>query len=86
MTQLPALAQAQQAVATLVKRFARNVEQYRRPEYNEVNVRHEFIEPFFEALGWDVHNRAGATHQSHASSFIRYLTSQPIRLKYSLIG
>ena len=59
MTQLPTLNQAQQAVKELVERFARNLEQYRRPEYNEANVRHEFIEPFFEALGWDVHNRAG---------------------------
>jgi len=43
----------------LVERFARNLEQYRRLEYNEANVWHEFIEPFFKALGWDVHNRAG---------------------------
>jgi len=59
MTQSPAPAQAQAAVAALVERFARNLEQYRRAEYNEADVRHEFIEPFFEALGWDVHNRAG---------------------------
>ena len=49
MTQPLTLAQAQTAVAALVERFGRNLEQYRRPEYNEANVRHEFIEPFFEA-------------------------------------
>ena len=59
MTQPLTLGQAQTAVAALVERFERNLEQYRRPEYNEANVGHEFIEPFFEALGWDVHNRAG---------------------------
>ena len=51
MTPLPTLAQAQTAVATLVERFGHNLEQYRRPEYNEANVRREFIEPFFEKLG-----------------------------------
>jgi len=50
---------AGKSIADLVERFGRNPEQGRRPEYDEANVRHEFIEPFFEALGRDVHNRAG---------------------------
>ena len=67
MTQSPSLAQAQAAVAVLVERFARNLEQHRRAEYNEADVRHEFIEPFFEALGWDVHNVRGC-HQRIGST------------------
>ncbi len=63
MSQLPALDQAQQAVAALVKRFANNLDAYSRGEYKETEVRHEYIDPFFEALGWDVHNRAGHDEQ-----------------------
>ena len=63
MTQLPALDQAHQAVAALVEHFARNLDAYSRADYKETEVRHEYIDPFFEALGWDVHNRAGHDEQ-----------------------
>lgn len=43
----------------LVERFERNRSQYRTPTYNETQVRREFLDPFFEALGWDVNNRQG---------------------------
>jgi len=56
-------AQAQAAVTELVERFRRNLDAYRRARYKEAEVRHEFIDPFFEALGWDVHNRAGYAEQ-----------------------
>ncbi len=56
-------AQAQAAVAKLVERFRRNLDAYHRAGYKEAEVRHEFIDPFFEALGWDVHNRAGYAEQ-----------------------
>jgi len=43
----------------LVERFERNIEAYRRQGYNETQLRREFLDPFFEALGWDVANKAG---------------------------
>ena len=43
----------------LFERFDRNIESYRNQAYNETQVRREFVDPFFEALGWDVTNRAG---------------------------
>ncbi|HVP42520.1 MAG TPA: hypothetical protein VMS96_03770 [Terriglobales bacterium] len=43
----------------LVKRFDRNADAYRSPAYNETQLRHEFLDPFFELLGWDVNNRKG---------------------------
>lgn len=43
----------------LVERFQRNHSQYRVASYNETQVRREFLDPFFEALGWDVNNRQG---------------------------
>ncbi len=48
-----------QAVVDLVARFAEQRESYRRQTYNETQVRREFIDPFFTALGWDMDNRAG---------------------------
>ena len=44
-------------VLELVERFGRNLDQYHQPEYNETQVRREFIDPFFLALGWDIDNR-----------------------------
>ncbi len=50
---------APQVILELIERFARNFEAYKSGAYNETQVRREFIDPFFEALGWDVNNRAG---------------------------
>ncbi len=47
-------------ISDLVERFERNIEAYRNPAYNETQLRIEFIDPFFEALGWDVANKAGS--------------------------
>jgi len=50
-------------VLELVERFQRNLGVYKRAEYKETQVRVEFIDPFFEALGWDVRNVAGLAEQ-----------------------
>jgi len=50
---------APQEVVELVERFERNLDQYRSQNYNETQLRREFLDPFFEALGWDVNNRQG---------------------------
>ena len=54
---------ARDAVLELVKRFARDREQYMNPTYLETHVRREFIDPFFKALGWDIDNSAGYAPQ-----------------------
>jgi len=46
-------------VAELVDRFDSHRDAYRSGHYNEAQVREEFLNPFFEALGWDVYNRKG---------------------------
>jgi len=46
-------------VLELVRRFDFHREAYRSGRYNEEQLRQEFIDPFFEALGWDVANRQG---------------------------
>jgi len=50
---------APNSVHDLVDRFDRNIEAYRSGKYNETQVRREFIDPFFIALGWDVNNEKG---------------------------
>lgn len=46
-------------VKNLVKRFDNNVEDYRKGQLKEAEVRNEFIDPLFKALGWDVDNNKG---------------------------
>lgn len=50
---------APEFVRELIRRFDRNRDAYKSPDYNETRLRREFIDPFFEALGWDVANRLG---------------------------
>lgn len=52
---------APQAVLDLVRRFTGNEADSRSPEYKEAQLRQEFINPFFEYLGWDMANRQGYT-------------------------
>jgi hypothetical protein len=53
--------EALKQVSSLIDRLQRNIEAYRSPAYNETQLRIEFIDPFFEALGWDVTNKAGSS-------------------------
>jgi adenine-specific DNA methylase len=50
---------APQLVLDLVERFTRNRETYCSAAYNEAQLRQEFVNPFFKALGWDMDNAAG---------------------------
>ena len=50
---------APQTVLELIERYNRNRAAYRSNQYNEAQLRIEFLNPFFEALGWDVNNRQG---------------------------
>lgn len=43
-------------VVDLVKRFEENKDAYLSGRYNETELRRDFLDPFFEALGWDVRN------------------------------
>lgn len=53
MTDIPA------EIFELIKRFEDNKEAYRSGQYNETQLRREFIDPFFGILGWDVDNKQG---------------------------
>lgn len=50
-------------IVQLVELFQRNYDQYCAPSFSEAAVRHQFIDPFFAALGWDVNNTQGFAEQ-----------------------
>jgi len=45
-----------QVIAKLVNRFDEQQATYMSGSYNETQVRRDFIDPFFKALGWDIDN------------------------------
>ncbi len=50
---------APDTILKLVKHFKQNHESFRSEKYNEAQLRQEFLNPFFEALGWDMFNKQG---------------------------
>lgn len=48
---------APETIKQLVARFTDQREDYRSGRYNETQLRRDFLDPFFDALGWDVSNR-----------------------------
>lgn len=51
-------------IRKLVERFEANLDTYRGGAYNETQLRREFLDPFFKALGWDIDNT-----QDYAEAF-----------------
>jgi hypothetical protein len=50
---------APDAVKLLVDHFDQNRKVFLSPDYKEEQLRTEFLNPFFTALGWDMDNRRG---------------------------
>jgi len=50
-------AQTPAKIIELMEKFERDQDIYRSSQYNETELRTEFINPFFEALGWDVYHK-----------------------------
>ena len=50
-------------IQDLVNRFRDSRELYRSGRYNEAQLRQEFLNPLFEALGWDMYNRSNFAPQ-----------------------
>ena len=46
-------------VRTLVETYKTHYDQYTRATYNETEVRVDFVNPLFKALGWDILNERG---------------------------
>jgi len=50
---------APDSIRALCETFALHHAHYTSASYNETELRREFLDPFFTALGWDVDNKAG---------------------------
>jgi len=46
-------------IESLIERFDRNLETYKGGQYNEAQLRQDFLNPFLGAFGWDMTNKAG---------------------------
>ena len=46
-------------VTRLIEKFDQHLGSYRSGKYNEAQLRNEFLNPFFKALGWDLDNDQG---------------------------
>ena len=62
-------------ILRLVETFNRNIDAYKSGSYNETQVRREFIDPFFESLGWDINNRQG-----HAEAYKDVIHEDAIKI------
>ncbi|MEK6863330.1 MAG: DNA methyltransferase [Nanoarchaeota archaeon] len=63
MAELNPKERAKEEVKKLIKIFNDNFQQYKLSTYKEAQVRIEFIDKFFNALGWDVNNKQGFSEQ-----------------------
>ena len=51
--------QIKHKIHTLVEKYESNRVFYRTQKFNETQLRNEFLDPLFEALGWDIRNTSG---------------------------
>jgi len=62
-------------VGELVERFDSQRDSYRADTYHETQLRREFLDPFFEALGWDVYN-----HKGYAEAYKEVIHEDAIKI------
>jgi len=60
-------ATAPDSVKRLVDRFDQDRKVFQSPDHKEGQFRAEFLNPFFESLGWDVSNKAASPRSSNRS-------------------
>lgn len=46
-------------IKDLIKKYYENKDYYQTSKYNETQLRTDFLDPFFELLGWDIRNTKG---------------------------
>lgn len=64
-----------EALQALINNYSANMAFYKSTRYNETETRREFIDPFFETLGWDMTNRRGLSPRLREVMPENYLTS-----------
>lgn len=75
---------APDAILQLVETFERNLDDYRSHK-NETELRREFLDKFFAALGWDVTNEKGydEAHKEVAHEFSVEIDGQQKKADYA---
>ncbi len=63
------------SIATLVERFREHRTEYRQGKYKETQLRREYLDPLFKALGWDVDNTSG-----HAEAYKDVIHEDAIKI------
>ena len=53
------MSQEKSKIKALVQKYHANRQAYLKPSYNETQLRTDFLDPFFEILGWDIKNNNG---------------------------
>ncbi len=67
-----------EGIRTLVQSFEFHQAAYKRGQFNETQLRREFIDPFFKALGWDIDN-----NQCYSELYKDVIHEDPIRTRGS---
>ena len=67
---------APEAIRDLVQRYTDNRFVYHKGQKNETELRREFLDPFFRALGWDVDNNKG-----YSEAYKEVAHEDPIRIR-----
>jgi type I site-specific restriction endonuclease len=70
---------AQKGIIDLVTRFENHFDSYKDPNYKETRLRGEFINPFFENLGWDVYNR-----NNYAEAYREVIQEDTLKIEETL--
>ena len=63
-------------ILELIGRFQSHADTYRGPDYKEDHLRQEFLNPFLEAFGWDMANRAG-----HAPAYREVIHEDALKIE-----
>lgn len=50
---------AEISIEKLVEKYTSDRDHYLSSQYNETQLRADFLDPFFDLLGWDIQNRKG---------------------------
>ncbi len=65
-----------EAIQHLVERFGFHLPSYKRGQKNETELRRQFLDPFFHALGWDVDNNKG-----YSEAYKEVAHEEPIKIR-----
>ena len=70
--------QVPEAILKLVEKYDYHQAAYKRGQFNETQLRREFVDPFFKTLGWDVDNTGG-----YSELYKEVIHEDPIRIRGS---